>query len=126
VKGVISLNFRDSTPIYEQIKNSFRELIIAGIMQPDEKLPSVRELASELSLNPNTIQRAYTELEAEGYIYSIQGKGNYVSVREYVSGDRKERLLQNFVEIATELIFLGEKPEDLRKLIGAKEIESND
>lgn len=123
---MISLNFRDSTPIYEQIKNSFRELIITGIMQPDDKLPSVRELASELSINPNTIQRAYTELEAEGYIYSIQGKGNYVSVREYVSTDRKERLLRSFVETATELIFLGEKPEDLRKLIGAKEIESND
>lgn len=123
---MISLDFRDSIPIYEQIKNSFRELIIGGIMPPDEKLPSVRELASKLSINPNTIQRAYAELETEGYIYCIQGKGNYVSVRDYVSGDRKERLLRNFVDIASELIFLGERPEDLRKLIGAKETESND
>ena len=126
MKRLISLNYRDSTPIYEQIKNSFRGLIIKGVMQPDEKLPSVRELASELSINPNTIQKAYTELEAEGYIYSIQGKGNYVSVREYVSGDRKERLLRNFSDIVSELIFLGERPEDLCKLIVAKEAKSND
>lgn len=122
---MVSLNFRDSMPIYEQIKKSFRELIIVGVMQPDEKLPSVRELAGELSLNPNTIQKAYTELEAEGYIYSIQGRGNFVSVREFVSGDRKEKLMRRFSDTVSELLFLGEKPEELQKLISAKEAKIN-
>ena len=72
---MISLNYRDSRPIYEQIKDGLRKLIVTGAMQPDEKLPSVRALATQLSINPNTIQRAYNELETEGYIYSVPGKG---------------------------------------------------
>lgn len=64
---MISINFRDSRPIYEQVKDSLRRLIVSGALSPDEKLPSVRELASQLVINPNTIQRAYRELEHEGY-----------------------------------------------------------
>ena len=76
---MISLNYRDSRPIYEQIKDGLRKLIVTGAMAPDEKLPSVRALATQLSINPNTIQRAYNELEQEGYIYSVAGKGSFVS-----------------------------------------------
>ena len=65
---MISLNYRDSRPIYEQIRDGLRKLIVTGAMQRDEKLPSVRSLAQQLSINPNTIQRAYAELESEGYI----------------------------------------------------------
>lgn len=72
---MISINFRDSRPIYEQVKDSLRRLIVSGALSPDEKLPSVRELASQLVINPNTIQRAYRELEHEGYIVSVPGKG---------------------------------------------------
>ena len=69
--AVISLNYRDSRPIYEQIKDGLRKLIVTGAIGTDEKLPSVRSLATQLSINPNTIQRAYNELEGEGYIYSV-------------------------------------------------------
>ena len=72
---MLTLNYRDSRPIYEQIKDGLRRMIVTGAMAQDEKLPSVRALATQLSINPNTIQRAYNELEAEGYIYSVAGKG---------------------------------------------------
>ena len=65
---MIQLNYRDARPIYEQVKDGFRHLIIQEVMKRDEKLPSVRELATSLTINPNTIQRAYRELEQEGYV----------------------------------------------------------
>uniref|UniRef100_UPI003FF0CFFC GntR family transcriptional regulator n=1 Tax=Dysosmobacter welbionis TaxID=2093857 RepID=UPI003FF0CFFC len=73
---MISLNYRDSRPIYEQIRDGLRKLIVTGALSADEKLPSVRALAAQLAINPNTIQRAYNELEGEGYIYSVPGKGS--------------------------------------------------
>ena len=76
---MISLNYRDSRPIYEQIKDGLRKLIVTGAIGTDEKLPSVRALATQLSINPNTIQRAYNELEGEGYIYSVPGKGSFAT-----------------------------------------------
>ena len=75
---MIHLDYRDSRPIYTQIVDNFRILIQKGILQEGDKLPSVRELASELSINPNTIQRAYREMEAEGLIASVTGKGSFV------------------------------------------------
>ena len=71
---MISVNFRDPRPIYEQIKDNLRRLIVSGLLPVDSKLPSVREMASDLAINPSTIQRAYRELEAEGYICSVPGK----------------------------------------------------
>ena len=75
---MISLNYRDSRPIYAQIADNYRTQIRAGILTEGDKLPSVRELASSLAINPNTIQRAYRELEAEGWIASVYGKGSFV------------------------------------------------
>ena len=80
---MIQINYRDSRPIYEQIKDGIRKLIVQGIMQNNEKLPSVRELATSLTINPNTIQRAYRELEAEGYVYTVKGKGCFVAGRKH-------------------------------------------
>lgn len=71
------INYRDSRPIYEQIKELFKQQILSGIIKKDEKLPSVRDVATELAINPNTIQRAYRDLETEGYIYSVAGKGSF-------------------------------------------------
>ena len=76
---MISLNYRDSRPIYEQIRDGLRKLIVTGALGADEKLPSVRALAAQLAINPNTIQRAYNELEGEGYIYSVPGKGSFAA-----------------------------------------------
>ena len=73
---MISINYRDGRPIYEQVRDGFRQLILSGALAADERLPSVRELAGQLAINPNTIQRAYRELEAEGYICSVPGRKN--------------------------------------------------
>ena len=76
---MIRLDYRDSRPIYEQVRDGLRRLMVTGVMQPGEQLPSVRSLAMELAINPNTIQRAYAQLEQEGYVYSVSGRGTFVA-----------------------------------------------
>ena len=118
---MISLNYRDSRPIYEQIKDGLRKLIVTGAMKPDEKLPSVRALAQQLSINPNTIQRAYNELESEGYIYSVPGKGSFASGDSGAEEARKQELMGKVREMVTELKYLGVSGEDLIALIREEE-----
>ena len=89
---MLTLNYRDSRPIYEQIKDGLRRMIVTSAMAQDEKLPSVRAMATQLSINPNTIQRAYNELEQEGYIYSVAGKGSFVSGTADADAARRENL----------------------------------
>ena len=114
---MIQLNYRDAKPIYEQIKEGLRRLVITGVIATDEKLPSVRELASELSINPNTIQRAYRELEQEGYIYTISGKGSFADMQQDVNRRRNEELLQKFDEIVKELLYLKDTADQLKERI---------
>ena len=76
---MIQIDYRDARPIYEQIVEKYQFLILKSILEPGTQLPSVRQMAAELSINPNTIQRAYAVLEADGYIYSVRGKGNFVA-----------------------------------------------
>jgi len=125
---MIQLNYRDSKPIYEQIKDGLRRLVVTGAVKKDEKLPSVRELATSLSINPNTIQKAYRELEQEGYIYTIAGKGSYAAERGFVASVRSEELMKEFDEIVKELLYLCEDKEILIKRIEelAKGGEGND
>ena len=104
---MFAINYRDSRPIYEQITDELRKMIISGVFGADEKLPSVRELAQQLAINPNTIQRAYRELELSGYIYSVAGKGNFAAARHEVDAGRKAALLEQLAETARELRFLG-------------------
>ena len=118
---MININFRDSRPIYEQVKTTLRKLIVSGAMSPDEKLPSVRELASQLVINTNTIQRAYRELEQEGYIISIPGKGSYANLSAQVDEGRKKELLTAMDEIVAELLYLGVTPDELDRRIREKE-----
>lgn len=118
---MININFRDSRPIYEQVKTTLRKLIVSGAMSPYEKLPSVRELASQLVINPNTIQRAYRELEQEGYIISIPGKGSYANLSAQVDEGRKKELLTAMYEIVAELLYLGVTPDELDRRIREKE-----
>ena len=75
---MVQLDYRDARPIYTQIVDGFREQIVAGILLQGDRMPSVRELACQLTINPNTIQRAYRELEMEGWIASVPGKGSFV------------------------------------------------
>lgn len=114
---MIQLNYRDAKPIYEQIKDGLRRLVITGAIAKDEKLPSVRELASELAINPNTIQRAYRELESEGYIYTVPGKGSFAAEQADVAGRRNEALLKEFDEIVRELLYLSEDKDALIRRI---------
>ena len=79
---MIIIDYKDPRPIYEQIIEKLQELIVKGILEPDSQLPSVRSLAMELSINPNTIQKAYGELERRGYLYTVKGKGSFVSFHE--------------------------------------------
>ena len=117
---MIQLNYRDARPIYEQVKDGFRHLIIQGVMVQDEKLPSVRELATSLTINPNTIQRAYRELEQEGYVYTVPGKGSFVAEVPETDSARKRELLEILDSTVEELEFLGvswgEIVERIRKL----------
>lgn len=76
---MIILDYTDRRPIYEQVVERFQSLVLCGVLEKDAPLPSVRSLAMELSINPNTIQRAYTELERRGVIYAVKGKGNFVA-----------------------------------------------
>jgi len=124
---MISVNFRDSRPIYIQIKENVIRQIMAGSLRQDDKLPSVRELAVELAINPNTIQRAYRELESEGYIYVASGKGTFVSPRGEQKADT-EKLMETFRETAAKLIFNGVTCGELEKEVEAigKEVRRDD
>ena len=95
---MIVIDYSDKRPIYEQIVERFRMLILNGVLEADEKLPSVRSLAVELCINPNTIQRAYSELERSGFIYSVKGRGNFVCGDKTVMEHEKEKMLGDLAE----------------------------
>ena len=113
---MISLNYRDSRPIYEQIKDGLRKLIVTGALRTDDKLPSVRALAQQLSINPNTIQRAYAELEAEGYVVSVTGKGSFVAEGDTQNMARRAELTGKLKPLLEELKNLGMTREELVQL----------
>ena len=99
------------------IRDGLRKLIVTGALAADEKLPSVRALAAQLAINPNTIQRAYTELEQEGYIYSIPGKGSFAAGDTGAGNRRRKELESQLREVLRELKYLGVKPEELEALL---------
>lgn len=104
---MIQLNYRDTRPFYQQIKDNVRHLVVSGALKKDEQLPSVRELAASLAINPNTIQRAYRELENEGYIYTLPGKGTFAAEMDYTNQIRQLELLPQFDKIVSELLYLS-------------------
>ena len=104
---MVHLDYRDARPIYIQIMDNFRNQIRAGILQEGDKLPSVRELATQLAINPNTIQRAYRELEAEGWIASVSGKGSFVCAPAETADPNLQRLWDTFDAAAKELMEAG-------------------
>lgn len=104
---MIHINFRDARPIYEQVKDGFCQLILSGALPPDYRMPSVRELASSLTINPNTIQRAYRALEQEGYIVSVPGKGSFVCDGKQAALARQRELMERFDKLVKEMEQLG-------------------
>ena len=110
---MVHLDYRDVRPIYTQIADGFRSQITADVLRPEEKLPSVRELAAELSINPNTIQRSYRQLEAEGWIATVPGKGCFVCGLRSYSDAEKQELLEAFDKAAAALLKIGTGREEL-------------
>jgi GntR family transcriptional regulator len=105
---MFQLDLRSRKPIYEQLVENIKELIINGVLKTDEQLPSVRSLSGELTVNPNTIQRAYRELEHLGMIYSIKGKGNFVAPISMEQNIQKLAELKNEIrKVTAEAIFHG-------------------
>lgn len=102
---MIHIDFRDGRPIYEQVKDGFRRLIVQEVLSIDEKLPSVRELAASLTINPNTIQRAYRDLEQEGYVYTIAGKGSFVAGRPTLNEKQQKELLKKLSMVLEECYY---------------------
>lgn len=99
---MILLDYKDSRPIYEQIVEKLQELMLLGVLEEDEQMPSVRSLATDLSINPNTIQRAYGELERSGYIYMVKGRGSFVGSIKKLKEARRLELSNKLLELAKE------------------------
>lgn len=114
---MILIDYSDRRPIYEQVAEKIAELIIRGVLPPESQLPSVRSLAMDLSINPNTIQRAYQELERKGYTYSVPGKGSFVSQRTEYLEEQRENILEEQRKLAEKAICLGIDPRLLKEAI---------
>ena len=123
---MIQLNYRDPRPIYEQIKTELQRLILTQALSPGSKLPSVRELASQLAINPNTIQRAYHELDAEGYTVSIAGKGSFVAEIAVIRRQQRQQEVELFLQAADRLRALGFTTQELTAFLEQKEEASHD
>ena len=104
---MIHLDYRDTRPIYEQVRDRLRRLMVTGILRPGDKLPSVRSLAMDLAINPNTIQRAYGELEAEGYLISVSGRGTFVAELQEQNAERRAEVEAQLRPLMEELRSLG-------------------
>ena len=122
---MISINYRDPRPIYEQIQSELRRLMLTGALPPGSRLPSVRELAGPLAINPNTIQRAYRELEADGYILSVAGKGSFVAQVDQIAEQQKKQAVGAFLAAAQRLRALGLTQAQLTQLL-TQEDAAND
>ena len=114
---MIILDYKDRRPIYEQVAEKLEELMLLGVLGENEPLPSVRSLAMELSINPNTIQRAYAELERQGYIYTVKGKGSFVAENSVMKEKRKKDLLIQVSEVIDEAIRLGISGEEIKNMV---------
>lgn len=110
---MIIIDYNDKRPIYEQIIDRLQTLILGGALEPDTQLPSVRALAIELAINPNTIQRAYSELERNGYIYSVKGRGNFVRADESLVQKQKDKTLKNLQKQVKQCKELGISQEEV-------------
>ena len=114
---MIKLDYKNDKPLHEQITQGIKDLIMCGAMTADEQLPSVRDLSVSLTVNPNTVQRAYKTLEAEGVIYSIRGKGNFVAGVPEADKKTIDGLYQTLFDTMRELLFYGEDKESIKKVL---------
>lgn len=116
---MFQLDLKNRKSIYEQVVDNIKELIILGILSPDEKIPSVRELSKILTVNPNTVQKAYRELERQGYLYSAQGLGSFVTPPDERRTDERKvsELIESIQRQIRELNYLGMSEKDILTLV---------
>ena len=124
---LIQVDVRSRVPIYEQIVNSFKQMAMSGILSPDEKLPSVRDLSQELTINPNTIQKAYQELERQNIIYTKRGQGSFVNPNIHAINKEEKMgdLIEEIKRIIIESMYLGISKEELFSIISSAYDSSN-
>lgn len=116
---MFQIDLKSRKAIYEQVVDNFKEMIISGVLKPDEKVPSVRDMAKELTINPNTIQKAYRELENRGYFYSVSGLGSFVAVPSDIQNNRGriDELKGVLKTTLNELVFLECPREEIMSAI---------
>lgn len=116
---MFQLDLKSRKTIYEQVVDNLKELMIAGVLKPEEKLPSVRELSKVLTVNPNTIQKAYRELESQGYIYTVTGLGTFVAATKEnsINPDLLKEIKERIRNDIRELFFLGLSYEETQKIL---------
>lgn len=131
---MIILDYKDRRPIYEQVSEKFKEMMLCGVISENESMPSVRSLAMDLSINPNTIQRAYAELERQGYIYTVKGKGSFAAENTAMKENRRKEILIQVSEVIDEAIQIGIPDEEIKKMVeiqyeaakGRQEVKGSD
>lgn len=114
---MITIDYRSRVPIYDQIVNGIIRLKTVGVLKVDDKLPSVRQLANELRINPNTVQKAYTMLEADGIIYSVSGKGSFISGDSAADTALHEAACADFEKAVLEAVYRGLSKETLLEIV---------
>lgn len=115
---MIIIDYKDTRPIYEQVAEKFKMLILKGTMQADEQMPSVRSLAMELSINPNTLQKAYAQLERDGFIYTVKGRGNFIAGTEKLLEEKRKSCLDEILKLVKEALEYGVTREEIISVIG--------
>ncbi|MCM1173791.1 MAG: GntR family transcriptional regulator [Blautia sp.] len=110
---MIIIDYKDTRPIYEQVAEKFKVLILKGALRADEQMPSVRNLAMELSINPNTIQKAYAQLEREGFIYTVKGRGNFIAGTEKLLEEKRKNCLDEILKLVKEVMEYGVTGEEV-------------
>ena len=116
---MILLDYRDKRPIYEQVVEKLERLIVSGGLEPGSRMPSVRSLAMELSVNPNTVQRAYNQLEQEGYLYTVTGRGSFVAPEKEWRDEQVGRMLEEWTAVARKAREAGVSRELLEECLAA-------
>lgn len=113
---MIVIDSRDKRAIYEQVVDRLSDLMLIGVLEPGDKLPSVRSLAVELSINPNTIQKAYIELERQGYVYSVKGVGSFVADMDVIKENKKSIIYKELEELVDKSRKIISKEEFCKKV----------
>ncbi len=112
---MILLDYRDKRPIYEQVTEKLEHLVVSGALEENSKMPSVRALAMELSVNPNTVQRAYNQLESDGYLYTVSGRGSFVAPESEWREGKRQKQLEEWLLVTERAMEAGLPMEQLRE-----------